>query len=404
MIKHLRRHEDFNFYLASKLVTALGTLCITGLVSRSLGPEAFGFLMSASVIALILAAILDGNMTARCISQWHNDQPGFPAWLTHAIVLRVAIGALCSVLLLSICLLKKGDPYLVFAAGWCLLLVFQPFRMLEVRLIASEDFKLLARASLWSCLAILLLAAVLFSAGWTKRTWVCLGLLLLPVLGSSPYLVFVKKHLKRTATPIRGGSLRQEAAITFSFGTTQGLSMLMDSIPYLVIPRLYGQLTMGWYAAASKLIQTYTQGIALLIPYVLTKLSRDRKGRAINYCLFSLMLGLVCFFGFILFGTQAIGVINGAAFRKAGTLLLPLAGLIISIPLGQLCMGMAGITSKPRLPFLTVSTTFLLLGLFYVLFQPATVHGFLAAYSISILATTVWLSFLLFGGRPRGEG
>lgn len=404
MIKHLRRHAGFNLYLAAKLATSLATLCITGLISRSLGPEAFGFLMSTSVIALVLAAILDGNMTARGISQWHSDQPGFAAWLTHAIILRAATGTLCVVLLLLICLAKNGDLYLALSAGWCLLLIVQPLRMLEVRLVAAEDFKLLAKASLWSSFTVVLVAAGFFSVGWTKWTWVCLGLLLLPMLGSSPYLIVVKKHLAQSVIPIRGGFLRQEAVITLSFGTTQGLSMLMDSLPYLVIPRFYGQVTLGWYAAASKLIQTYAQGVTLLTPYALTKLNRDRKGKAINYCLFSLLLGSLCFFGFIFFGTHAIGIINGTAFRQAGTFFLPLAGLIIAIPLGQLSMGMSGLVSKPKLPLLTVSTSFLLVGAICLLFKPATVYGFLTTYSISLLGATLWLAFLLFRPHRRGQG
>lgn len=403
MIEYLRRHTGFILYVGAKSVGALTTLCVAGLVSRSLGPGPFGFLMNTSVIAMVLAAIVDGNVMARGISRWQSDSSNFAGWLVHAVAFRLAAGLLCLIVLLLICLMAKWTDYLVLSAGWCLFLILQPFRLLEIRLIASEDFNLLSRATLWSCGGILVLGVILFAIGWTRLVWVSLCLLVLPVMGSSPYLIFTRKALPGKPGALQEELLKREAGITFSFGITQGMSMLLDTLPYLVLPRFHSYVVLGWYAVVSKLVQTYTQGIALLLPYALTKLNRARQAKMLKFSFYALLLGAFSLLAFTLFGTQAIVLINGSAFAKAGTLILPLTGLILVIPLGQLCMGMAGLAHKPRLPFLTVSLTFALLGILLYLFRPESAHGFLTAYSIAILATTLWFCLSLCGFFKRGE-
>jgi len=396
VIEHWHRNKGFARYVASKGVTALTTLCISGLVSRSLGPGLFGYLMSASVIAMVLSAIADGNSMARGISKWQDDQPQFAGWLAHAVALRLVAGAISLSLMTVIAFFAGWTPYMLLSAGWCFFLLCQPFRLLEIRLIASENFELLSKASLWSAAGMLALGAILFALGWTRSMWVSLILLILPVLGSSPYLMIMSRSFPVSRGTIQPELLKREAALTFSFGTTQGMSMLLDALPYVVIPRYYGLAVLGWYAAASKLIQTYTQGIALLLPFALTKLNRNPHGLALKYCFYALLIGALSWLGFIFLGTQAIVLVNSAAFSKASTLFVPLAGLIVAIPLGQLCMGKAGLTSRPKLPFFSVLTTFLLLGIFCLVLKPESAHGFLAFYSIAILITTLLLSFLIF--------
>jgi len=380
------------FYLtASKVGARVLMVVFIGLLARAVGPSgigAYSFALSLIAMFMILPNFGFNTLLVREVAK---SKECASEYITKILVIKLILTAITAVLLIVLIVLRQYDTekiqilFTVFLISFLESIISISYAIFE----AYERMEIEAGISVFNNLLRLFLGVVAIKIGM-KLNGIILSLFMAEIL-TFALVAYIAFH-GSTKIRFRFGSLGVGKIILAAapFGILSLMEIIFINTDNLIIARLQGEVAVGWYAAASKILVIINLVPSMFWVAIFPALSRisasssESLGQTyLKSFSYLLMLSFPITVGVFMISDQIMLMIYGNEFRNS-VLILQLMVWMISFNFVGYINGATLCASGRERMFATVFSCFALANIFldYVFI---TRFGYIGACYVTLI-------------------